>query len=167
MKGYKAFNRDWICKDFQFEVGKTYEVEGTIQLCKRGFHFCRNSVDCIKYYPTTNSPRHAEILAEGEILHSCSKSVTSKITIIREIPDDEWLTLCTGKFISYYKGGHTSIKEYLNGKLHGLCQTWGKNGKLDSTSNWENGLRHGLSEHCNPPYQKIYYERGTRMLSDG
>ena len=25
MKGYKVFNPDWTCRNFQYEVGKTYE----------------------------------------------------------------------------------------------------------------------------------------------
>ena len=27
VKGYKVFNSDWTCRDFQFEVGKTYEED--------------------------------------------------------------------------------------------------------------------------------------------
>lgn len=27
MKGYKVFNKDWTCRGFQYEVGKTYEME--------------------------------------------------------------------------------------------------------------------------------------------
>jgi len=49
-KGYKAFNKDWTCKDFQYEVGKTYTTNEDIQMCEKGFHFCLNSCDVIEYY---------------------------------------------------------------------------------------------------------------------
>lgn len=41
MKGYKVFNKDWTCREFQYEVGKTYEMKEDPVCCKRGFHFCR------------------------------------------------------------------------------------------------------------------------------
>mgnify|MGYP006267288197 FL=1 len=40
MKGYKGFNPDWTCRDFKFEVGKTFEHKGDVSLCNSGFHFC-------------------------------------------------------------------------------------------------------------------------------
>ena len=51
MKGYKVFCSDWTCLGFQYEVGKTYEMDATeIKLCNRGFHFCKRLVDCFSYY---------------------------------------------------------------------------------------------------------------------
>src|SRR3546814_19660286 len=35
---YKAFDPGMKSRDFQFAVGQTYEVEGDIELCNRGFH---------------------------------------------------------------------------------------------------------------------------------
>lgn len=29
IKGYKVFNPDWTCRDFQYEVGKTFEDDVT------------------------------------------------------------------------------------------------------------------------------------------
>ena len=28
VRGFKVFNPDWTCRGFQYEVGKTYEMEG-------------------------------------------------------------------------------------------------------------------------------------------
>ena len=37
-KGFKAFNKDLQCRDFQYEVGQNYTLEGKIAICERGFH---------------------------------------------------------------------------------------------------------------------------------
>ena len=39
VKGYKVFNPDWTCSGFQYEVGKTFEHDGNIEMCGSGFHF--------------------------------------------------------------------------------------------------------------------------------
>ena len=47
---YKAFNTDMTCIDFQYEEGKTFEIEGEIKLCECGFHACTNLLDVFNYY---------------------------------------------------------------------------------------------------------------------
>ena len=47
---YKAFNADMTCRDFQYEEGKSYELEGEIKCCECGFHSCTNSLDVFNYY---------------------------------------------------------------------------------------------------------------------
>jgi hypothetical protein len=46
---YKVFNDDWTCRDFKYEVGKTYDLNPKsfgniktkpIEICQCGFHFC-------------------------------------------------------------------------------------------------------------------------------
>ena len=49
-KAYKAFKTGMICHDFQYEEGKTYEIEGEPKLCIRGFHACLNLLDVFNYY---------------------------------------------------------------------------------------------------------------------
>ena len=68
MKGYKGFNQDLTCRDFQYEVGKTYEMSGLIGLCSRGFHFCEKLTDCFDYYDKQSS-RFCEI-ETGELVVS-------------------------------------------------------------------------------------------------
>ena len=47
---FKAFNEDFTCRSFQYEVGKSYHMDGEIIICKRGFHACKNPLDIFKYY---------------------------------------------------------------------------------------------------------------------
>ena len=103
MKGYKVFTSDWTCRGFQYEVGKTYVHEGDIKLCDKGFHFCEKAKDCFDYYSFDSDNKVAEIEALGEIKTDGKKSVTDKITIVREISWHELLDLintgkgCTGR----------------------------------------------------------------------
>ena len=32
------------------QIGKTYTHEGEISLCNKGFRFCKNLMDCFKFY---------------------------------------------------------------------------------------------------------------------
>ena len=84
MVGYKGFNPDMTCRDFKFEVGKTYK-EKEASLCHKGFHFCENPLDIFDYYDPTN--RFHEIIAEDvdKEVSSDSKRVAKKITIGAEL----------------------------------------------------------------------------------
>ena len=93
MKGYKVFNPDFTCRGFQFEVGKTYEHKGKLEICRSGFHFCRHVADCFNYYFFNPKNRVAEVEAVGLVESDRDKSVTDKITIVREIPWVEMLEL--------------------------------------------------------------------------
>ena len=47
--GFKGFDKDLSCRGFQYKVGKTYEQEGEVECCKRGFHFCENPLKIFDY----------------------------------------------------------------------------------------------------------------------
>jgi hypothetical protein len=93
VKGYKVFNHDWTCQGFQYEVGKTYEIEGELRICKNGFHFCKKASDCFNYYGFSPNNKVAEIIAHGDIAEREDKCCTSKIEIVREILWQEVLTI--------------------------------------------------------------------------
>lgn len=94
--GYKGFDRDWKCRDFQYEVGKTYEIEGEPKLCERGFHFCTSPLAVFDYYAPTN--RFAIVEAdENDVIYdpgaNSYKAVARRITIVKEITLDEIISL--------------------------------------------------------------------------
>ena len=87
MKGYKVFNKDWTCRDFQYAVGETYEMEDEPSCCNRGFHFCGKLIDCFNYYDFDSENKVAEIEALGAIDDDGNeeKYCTNKIKIVREL----------------------------------------------------------------------------------
>ena len=104
IKGYKVFNPDWTCRDFQYEVGKTYKHDGNIDLCGSGFHFCIEAVDCFNYYVFDSENKVAEVVATGLVETGDDKSVTNEITIVRELEWHEVLKLVnTGKECTGYR----------------------------------------------------------------
>ncbi len=63
---YKAFNKDWTCRDFQYEVGKTYKHDGDVEACQSGFHACEYPLDIFNYYSPCTS-KFALVEASGAI----------------------------------------------------------------------------------------------------
>ena len=59
MKAYKGFDENLKCKDFQYEIGKTYE-EPEAQLCEKCFHACEYPLDVFCYYSPAKG-RFAEV----------------------------------------------------------------------------------------------------------
>jgi hypothetical protein len=55
MNGYKATDKNMKCRDFQFELGKWYEVDGDVELCKNGFHFCDHWGGVWAYYSSDDT----------------------------------------------------------------------------------------------------------------
>ncbi len=88
IKGYKGFNKDLTCRNFQYEIGKTYETGKKPVICtKNGFHFCEDPLDVFNYYPP-NTSRYCEVEGDGEIDREDgedSKVAVSKIKIGAEI----------------------------------------------------------------------------------
>ena len=88
VKGYKGFDKDLICRGFRYEIGKTYEYDGDIALCRSGFHFCRALHDVHQFY-NLKASRICEIEADGKIDDDGIKSVCSRIRIVREVSREE------------------------------------------------------------------------------
>lgn len=80
---YKAFNADWTCRGFQYEVGKTYVHDGEVVKCSSGFHACVFPIDCLRYYPPTG--KFAEVKISGDMQNDSDKVAASKIEIVAEL----------------------------------------------------------------------------------
>ncbi|EBT1278420.1 hypothetical protein CIT83_21050 [Salmonella enterica] len=84
---FKGFNKDLKCRDFQFEIGKTFHHEGKVEACGSGFHACECPFDVFSYYPPAES-RYAETISFGVTDHEeegDTKIASSSITIKDEL----------------------------------------------------------------------------------
>ena len=88
MKGYKGMDKNMQCLGMQYEVGKTYHVDGEIDVCRNGLHFCEKLKDVFNYYERDGN-RFYEVEASGTIKSDGNKSATSDLRIIRELSDVE------------------------------------------------------------------------------
>ena len=88
--GFKGFDKDLKCRDYQYEVGKEFEEKGKIKACSNGFHFCENPFDVLGYYPPSTekgSSRYCIVKGSGNIDRDGddSKVACSKLHISAEI----------------------------------------------------------------------------------
>ena len=83
---YKAFDKNMQCRNFQYEVGKEYEMDGEIKCCNRGFHACKSPIEVWDYYDMLNS-RFAEVEQSGNIdkEENSTKVCSSRIKIKAEL----------------------------------------------------------------------------------
>ena len=82
--GFKGFNKNMTCIDFQYEPEKDYKFQGKPILCENGSHFCENPFDVFGYYAPSDS-RYCQVEALGETVKGDDKNVTSHIKIGVEI----------------------------------------------------------------------------------
>ena len=96
IKGYKIFekiNGRLVCRDFRFDETNTNRIDKNIpiKLCRTGFHFCKDLINCFKYYTLTSKHVVCEVTGYGnydteydEVKHS-----VRCLDIVRVIPMEE------------------------------------------------------------------------------
>ncbi|EJR2509731.1 hypothetical protein NYC33_003080 [Salmonella enterica] len=84
---FKGFNKDLKCRDFQFEIGKTFHHDGKVEACGSGFHACEFPFDVFSYYSPADS-RFAETISFGitdREEYGDTKIASASITIKAEL----------------------------------------------------------------------------------
>ena len=150
-KGFKVFNKDWTCNGFQYEIGKTFEMDGSPICCNRGFHFCTNLSDCFNYYAFNSDNKVAEVEAIGEVVSDSgdTKHCTNKIKIVRELTWHEVLDLvnmgkdCTGRCNSgHWNSGNRNSGERNSGDCNSGHWNSGERNSGDwNSGDWNSGNR--------------------------
>ena len=96
LRAFKAFNKDWTCREFQYEVGESYHQDGEIKCCKNGFHACCNPLSVFNYYYGYLDNLHfAEVELSGDMDWDFTneKTAASDIRIIRELTVSELMDI--------------------------------------------------------------------------
>ena len=118
MKSYKGFDKKLKCRDFQYEIGKEYEMDGEIKVCSRGFHACESPFDVFDYYTMIDS-RFCEVEQDGNISKEDrgTKICSSKIKIKAELKLADMINLGVEwlKEITSPEKIKTSIKDNSSG----------------------------------------------------
>ena len=146
--GYKAFNKDLTCRDYQFEIGKTYEHKGKIAICESGFHFCKSLADCYNFYPMNEDTRICKVEALGEVLTEDNvKYVTNKIKILSEVKKPRVASNVSESSSGYCNSGNRNSGNWNSGNSNsGYCNSGNRNSgnrnSGDSNSgDWNSGNR--------------------------
>ena len=90
IKAYKGFDQNLKCRDFQYEVGKEYEMDGNIECCERGFHACESPLEVLDHYfflQNGKMARFCEVEQSGNIDRekNSTKIASSRIKIKAEL----------------------------------------------------------------------------------
>ena len=103
VKGYKGFDKNLRCRDFQYEIGKEYETERA-ELCKEGFHFCENPHGVLSYYSAGEGNRFAVVEASevSDEKGDDSKRVSKRISVKAEISVFEICRIAVSAFFENF-----------------------------------------------------------------
>lgn len=90
--GYKLTDEDYSCQGYKYKIGETYVLDGKLEFCQNGFHFCEKFDECYDHYNNIHGNCHLlKVKAVGTVLTNGYLSCTDKIEIIEEITDIEGL----------------------------------------------------------------------------
>ena len=135
IKSYKGFDKNLKCRDFQYEIGKEYEMDGEIRVCNRGFHACESPFEVFDHYSMIGS-RFCEVEQDGNISKEDrgTKICSSKIKIKAELKLADMINLGVEwlKEITSPEKIKTSIKDNSSGNYAKIGSS-GNGAKIDST----------------------------------
>ena len=130
MIGYKGFDKNFRCRDFQYQVGETYRHDGDLDVCKSGFHFCDTPLAVLEFYPPVDENRFALVEATGKILSTDDdehKFCTDELKILKELSLNDLL-----KAVS---SAATNTGDYSAATNSGTCSAATNTGYLSAATN--------------------------------
>ena len=130
IEGFKGFDKDLKCRDFQFTLQNKFQHEGEISLCNKGFHFCEHPLDVFHYYAPSTS-RYAAVQGSGQTETKEDKTVCSTLDIGAEISLHGMVDAAV-KFV--FKRVKWTKKSTVSGKEQAASST-GDYGAASSTGN--------------------------------
>ena len=135
---YKGFDKNLKCRDFQYEVGKEYEIDGGIECCRHGFHACENPLEVWDHYEMIGS-RFAQVEQSGTIDREASstKVCSSHIKIKAELKLADIINLGVEWLKDITSPSKTKINNALNdnGGYSAKIGSSGYSAKIGSSGN--------------------------------
>lgn len=144
IKAIKGFNRDLTCRDFQFEPGQTYTVDGEVEACKNGFHSCPDDGEtpphAVFEYYSPGVSRYFEVTASGQTDRDGNKIASASLTIGVELTMGELMRRVADWCVTKAKGAASNSGYHgvafnsrycgaaLNSATHGVAFNSGKYG---------------------------------------
>lgn len=96
VEGYKGTDNDMICRDFQYKIGKKYQISDEPILCERGFHLCLHLKDVFDFYSPNGRNRFFKVKAlvnKNDLVNYNSrydnKLVAKEIEFVEEVGFEE------------------------------------------------------------------------------
>lgn len=148
---YKAFDSDWTCRGYQYEVGKTYTHEGDVVLCESGFHACEVPFDCWQYYVGSMTFAKVELSGVDPARQGDSKRVAASITISASLSLPEWITEQARVVVELCKaaaGKLASGEEESSLAEQGHAATTGDDGHAAATGEYGHAAATGFRGHA-------------------
>lgn len=143
MKAYKGFNSKLQCRDFQYNIGASYVTDIEPELCKWGFHACKNPIEVLLFYaPIENTKnRYCIVDVDGKIVEhdAISKIAGQKITINEEL-DYNTLT----KHIIEHSKEYETVKCQVYGQPYTYMASYHANQVLSGNSDHNTRAGHGV-----------------------
>ena len=65
IKGFKGTDKDMRCQDYQYELGKQFDLDEDVEpvVCSKGFHFCKSLENVFRHYKIGDGHRFFEVEA--------------------------------------------------------------------------------------------------------
>ena len=65
VKGFKGTDKDMRCQDYQYELGKQFDLDEDVEpvICSKGFHFCKSLENVFRHYKIGGGHRFFEVEA--------------------------------------------------------------------------------------------------------
>lgn len=94
VEGYKGTDNDMKCRDYQYELGKQFDIpdDQKIEDCVCGFHLCLNLRDVFRYYCVGDGHRYWKVKAlvrKSDFDEYGNKLAAKSIIFISEVPEEE------------------------------------------------------------------------------
>ena len=141
---YKGFDKNFCCLGFQYEVGKEYHITGDLEICKNGFHACKDLMNTFNYYPMENS-RFAIVKLWGDVSYGDDKMCASDIEIVEELSLKDIVKRYAVSKIDFLEHKNCTRFE-LNKSENELCNK-GYGNYIISTHNYKRIVSRGSDNH--------------------